>query len=44
MRYLISAMLVIVAVIHLLPVAGLVGSERLATLYGIPFSDPTWRS
>lgn len=40
MRYLISAMLVVVGIIHLLPVAGVVGSERLATLYGISFSDP----
>lgn len=40
MRYLISAMLLIVAVIHLLPVAGVIGSARLATLYGIAFSDP----
>lgn len=40
MRHLISAMLVVVGIIHLLPVAGVLGSERLATLYGISFSDP----
>ena len=40
MRYLISAMLVIVAVIHLLPLSGALGSERLAVLYGLPISEP----
>lgn len=40
MRYLISAMLVIVGVIHLLPVAGVLGSERLASLYGISVVEP----
>jgi hypothetical protein len=40
MRYLVSAMLVIVAIIHLLPLSGAVGSERLASLYGITFDEP----
>ena len=40
MRYLVSAMLVIVAVIHLLPLSGVLGGERLAALYGMPFNDP----
>jgi len=40
MRYLVSAMLVVVAVIHLLPVSGVLGSERLAALYGVSFSEP----
>lgn len=40
MRHLISAMLVIVAVIHLLPLMGVLGSEKLATLYGLDFSEP----
>ena len=40
MRYLVSAMLVIVATIHLLPLSGVIGSERLASLYGISFDDP----
>jgi len=40
MRYLVSAMLVIVAIIHLLPLSGVVSSERLASLYGITFAEP----
>jgi hypothetical protein len=40
MRYLVSAMLVIVAIIHLLPLTGALGSERLASLYGISFDEP----
>lgn len=40
MRQLISAMLVIVAVIHLLPLSGVLGSARLTALYGIPFDEP----
>lgn len=40
MRYLVSAMLVVVGVIHLLPLSGVLGSERLATLYGLSFSEP----
>lgn len=40
MNYLISAMLIIVAIIHLLPLSGVLGSERLAALYGLSFSEP----
>jgi len=40
MRYFVSAMLLIAAIIHLLPIAGVLGSERLAALYGLPFDDP----
>jgi hypothetical protein len=40
MRHLVSAMLVVVAIIHLLPVPGVLGSERLAALYGLDFADP----
>lgn len=40
MRHLISAMLVFVAVIHLLPVAGVLGGDRLTALYGISLSEP----
>jgi hypothetical protein len=40
MHYLVSAMLIVVAVIHLLPLSGVLGSERLAALYGLSFNEP----
>jgi hypothetical protein len=40
MRLLVSAMLVIVAVIHLLPLQGVLGPERLAALYGLDIAEP----
>lgn len=40
MSYLVSAMLVVVAIIHLLPLSGVLGSERLAALYGLSFNEP----
>ena len=40
MRYLVSAMLVVVAIIHLLPLSGLLGTERLTALYGITVDEP----
>ena len=40
MRYLVTAMLVVVAIIHLLPLSGVLGGERLAALYGLSFNDP----
>lgn len=40
MRHLVSAMLIVVAVIHLLPLAGVLGPARLGALYGIPFDEP----
>jgi hypothetical protein len=40
MRYIVSASLVIAAIIHLLPLSGVLGSARLATLYGLPFDEP----
>lgn len=40
MRYLISVMLLIVAIIHLLPLTGVLGSEKLSTLYGLNFDEP----
>jgi hypothetical protein len=40
MRYLVSLMLVVAAVIHLLPLSGVLGGERLAALYGLPFGEP----
>ena len=38
-RYLTSAMLVVAGLIHLLPLSGVLGSERLASLYGLSFSE-----
>ena len=40
MRYLIAAMLVVVGIIHLLPLSGVLGGERLAALHGLSFSEP----
>ena len=40
MRYLVSAMLVIVGIIHLLPLSGVLSESRLTVLYGIPFDEP----
>lgn len=40
MRYLLRAMLIVIGLIHLLPVTGVLGNERLAQLYGMAFTDP----
>lgn len=40
MNRLVSAMLIIAGVIHLLPLSGAIGSERLATLYALQFNEP----
>jgi hypothetical protein len=40
MRYLVSGSLILTGVIHLLPLAGVLGHERLAALYGIDAADP----
>lgn len=40
MRYIVTVMLLVVAIIHLLPLSGVIGSERLAALYGISISEP----
>ncbi len=40
MRHFVSAMLVTVGIIHLLPVAGALGDAQLTALYGIAFSEP----
>jgi hypothetical protein len=40
LRYLVSAALVVVAIIHLLPLSGLLGAERLVALYGLTFDEP----
>ncbi|PZO08053.1 MAG: phosphopantetheine adenylyltransferase [Lysobacteraceae bacterium] len=39
MRHLVSAMLLVAGVIHLLPLSGVLGGERLASLYGLSFGD-----
>jgi hypothetical protein len=39
MRHLVSTMLVVVAVIHLLPLSGVIGGERLNVLYGLSFDE-----
>ena len=36
----ITGLLVLVGIIHLLPVSGVLGSERLTALYGVSLSDP----
>lgn len=40
MKYLVSLALLVVGFIHLLPLSGVAGSERLAALYGLSFDDP----
>lgn len=40
MRALASALLLVVAVIHLLPVAGVLGADRLGVLYGVTVAEP----
>jgi hypothetical protein len=40
MRHLVSTMLVVVAVIHLLPLSGVFGGERLNVLYGLSLDEP----
>jgi len=40
MRYLISLMLLVAAAIHLAPLSGVLGGERLTALYGIGFDEP----
>jgi len=36
----ITALMLVVAVIHLLPIAGFFGADRLSSLYGIEVDDP----
>ena len=40
MRHVVSAMLLLVAAIHILPLAGVLGAEQIARLYGISASEP----
>lgn len=40
MPLLTAAMLIVVAIIHLLPLSGVLGPERLTKLYGLPFAEP----
>ena len=39
-RRVVQAVLIVVGVIHLLPLPGVLGSARLAALYGLPFDEP----
>jgi hypothetical protein len=40
MRHVVSAMLVVVAIIHFLPLSGVLGGARLNALYGLHIDDP----
>lgn len=40
MQKTITAMLLLASVIHLLPVSGVIGAERLSSLYGVAINDP----
>lgn len=40
MRYIVPAMLFITGVVHLLPLSGVLGSEQLASLYGVAAAEP----
>ena len=40
MEKIVTALLILVGIIHLLPLSGVLGAERLIALYGISFSEP----
>ena len=40
MKRIVTAMLIVVAIIHLLPVSGVLSGEQLSTLYGLSFEEP----
>lgn len=39
MKYVVTVALVVAGVIHLLPLPGALGADRLASLYGVAFDD-----
>lgn len=41
MEKLVAALLVLVGIIHLIPVSGVLGADRLAALYGVSLDDPS---
>lgn len=40
MRYVISAGFIVAAIIHLVPLSGVRGAEKLSAFYGIPIDEP----
>ena len=40
MQKVLTGLLILVAIIHLLPLSGVLGIKRLAALYGITFNEP----
>jgi hypothetical protein len=40
MRIAVAALLIVAAIIHLLPLAGVLGAERFPALYGVSVTDP----
>jgi hypothetical protein len=40
MEKVVTALLVLVGIIHLLPLSGVLGAERLSALYGTPLNEP----
>ena len=40
MEKIVTGLLVLVGIIHLLPVSGVLGAERLLALYGVSLNDP----
>ena len=40
MEKVVTGLLILVGIIHLLPVSGVLGVERLAVLYGITLEEP----